>query len=170
MIPFASQTAPYVGTNASGASKNVGLITFGGDPRVVSLGSGGFITLGRDNQSAFTLPFNAVVDSIYVDISSMTAINIPTGITVYPSVRLYVASPGNSTFVAIPSSQAAPSSGFSGSVSAFTTRIASVKQLNLSLLAGIRIIIGGQIEISGSSGLARDYYFYFTGGIAMHSS
>jgi hypothetical protein len=35
------------------------------------------------------------------------------------------------------------------------------------LNAGTRILIGGQMQMTGSIALAQTYYFYYTGGIAL---
>jgi hypothetical protein len=123
--------------------------------------------LERDHQSAFSLPFDAMIENVYADISSAAVFTVPTGITAYPFVQLYIASPGNNTFVAIPNAKAIPSTGYSGSVPAGTTRRAFTKQLSLQLFAGMRVLIVGQMQTSGSGTLLQNFYFHYTGGIAL---
>jgi hypothetical protein len=170
IIPFASVTAPGVTTTTTGAPQNVSLITFGGQTPVLSLGAGDNITLGRDNQAAFSLPFDVILESIYADMSTRVALTLPSGITVYPFVQLFVAAPGSNTFVAIPQARALPSIGFSGTVPAQAMREASVRNIGLRLSIGMRILIGGQMRIGGSSSLAHTYNFHYTGGIGLSSS
>ncbi|MDR2659876.1 MAG: hypothetical protein LBC27_07820, partial [Spirochaetaceae bacterium] len=167
IIPFASQTSPSIGTDSTGQSQNVRIITFGGDPPVVPLASDGSVTLAPDSQGVFSLPFDAVLESIYITIGSAITFTFPAGISVYPFVQIFTAPPSGNTFTPIPSIKLVPSVGYSGPVPSNTTRAVSLSQIGVSLSAGTRILIGGQIQIIGSSSLSQQYYFYFTGGLAL---
>jgi hypothetical protein len=147
----------------------VGLLTFGGTPPIVVFDSGGSITLRRDTQSTFTLPFDATIEYIYADIDTWASVALPVGINVYPFVQLFTAPPGSNVFVSIPQAIAIPSTGFSGSVAPNIIKTAYSNQIGVKLTAKTRLLIGGEIQITGSGGLARDYSFSYTGGIAMRS-
>jgi hypothetical protein len=167
VIPFASATTAYVGTTTTGAPRNAGLITFGGDPLVVTLGPNETVSLGRNNQSAFSLPFNAILENVYINVGPLTNFTFPTGLTVYPFVELFAAAPASNVFTALPQTKTVPASGFSGAVTANTMLVASVNQIGVQLTAGTRIIISGQMQITGSGVLFQNYYFHYTGGIAL---
>jgi hypothetical protein len=170
IIPFASQTAPYIGTTAAGQPRNAALITFGGSPPVESLGSDGTITLGTNDQSPFTLPFDAIIENIYVDIGTYINFTFPSGITVFPFVQLFMAAPASNTFTAIPQTKVMPTAGFSETVPANTMRSASLREIGVSVSAGTRLLIAGQMQINGSGALTQNYYFYHTGGIALRTT
>jgi hypothetical protein len=133
----------------------------------LSLAPDGSVTLTPDSQSVFSLPFNAVIESLYITIGSAITFTFPAAITVYPFVQIFAASPDSNTFMPIPSTKLVPANGYSGFVPSNTMRTASLSQIGAPLSAGARILIGGQMEIDGSSALAQQYYFYFTGGIAL---
>jgi hypothetical protein len=167
VIPFASRTGPYIGTTSTGRPKNVSLITFGGTPPVVDLGSNERVTLGSNDQAVFSLPFNAIIESVYVNVISVVSFTFPSGIDVYPFVELFIADPASNIFTALPQTKTVPSDGFNGQVPADTVNEASLSQIGVLLNAGTRILIGGQMQIIGSGPLSQNYYFYFTGGIAL---
>jgi hypothetical protein len=132
---------------------------------VLSLAADGSVALAPDSQYAFSLPFDAVLENLYITIGSAITFTFPAGITVYPFVQLFVANSDSNTFE--PLVKLVPSLGYDGSVSSNTTRTASLSQIGASLSAGTRILIGGQMQISGSGSLSQQYYFYFTGGISL---
>jgi hypothetical protein len=167
IIPFASHTAPYLSTDNSGYSLNVSSLAFGLSYPAIKLEQNGTIILSGDNQDAFSLPFDAVIENIYVVFNTYVSFTFPDGITVYPFLCLYSAASDDNTFAPLLSTKLRPDTGYSGSVPKHTTRTASVQGIGLSLLAGTRILIGAQMEISGSSNLGRSYYFYFNGGIGL---
>jgi hypothetical protein len=166
-IPFASHIAPPVITNETGQSINVSLLTFCGTTPTVTLAANRSATLSKDNQDVFSLPFNAVIENIYVTFNTFVTFTFPNGFTVYPFVQLYTASPSSNTFTPISTAKAAADTGYSGTVQAYTPQTGFLKRIGLSLTAGTRILIGGQMEIIGGGNLARTYYFYFTGGIGL---
>jgi hypothetical protein len=168
IIPFASQGAPYVGTNANGQPNNVGLLTFSDRPIILSLAANGTITLGTDEQYVFSLPFDAVIESIYITVGNFGTFTVPSGMTVYPLVQLFAALPESNTFTPIALSKTLPVTGFSGTTQANTMRAGSNSQIGVSLVAGMRLLIGAQMQITGN--LSQRYYFYFTGGIALLSA
>jgi hypothetical protein len=167
IIPFASQKAYSIGTNAAGNSKNVSVITFGGVPPVLTIGTNEIVTLGSDSQSAFTIPFNATIENIYMTAGTASNITFPSGLTAYPVVQLYVSPPASNTFVALPGTAVIPRTGFSGYTAANTIRTASVTQVGISITAGTRAFIGGRLQTSGSANPAQNYNFNFTGGLAL---
>jgi hypothetical protein len=169
-IPFASHSAPRASTDSAGKPTTVNAITFGGSSPVVTLASDGSAALTGDNQDAFSLPFDAVIENIYVTFNTIVDYTFPSGLTVYPFLQLYTASSDSNTFTPIETTKVAVDTGYSGTVPSHTSRAASLKQLNLSLSAGTRILIGGQMEARGSANLARDYYFYITGGISLRQA
>jgi hypothetical protein len=123
--------------------------------------------LGSDNQSAFSLPFDATIESVYATICTGSDITFPGGLFVYPFVQLYAAKPISNTFTSLPNTAVIPQVGLSGTVLANTTRAASKTQIGLSVTTGTRILICGQIQIRGTGNLAHNYSFNFTGGIAL---
>jgi hypothetical protein len=167
VIPFASHTAPRSTTSRTGSATTVSAITFAGASPVITLASDGTVALSGDNQDVFSLPFNAVVESIYMTVSTRVDYTFPQGLTVYPFMQLYVAAPSINTFTPIPTTKLIVNTGYSGATPSHTTRAASLRQIGLTLIAGIRILIGGHMEIAGSGTLNRDYNFYFTGGISL---
>ncbi|MDR2091226.1 MAG: hypothetical protein LBP62_06250, partial [Clostridiales bacterium] len=167
IIPFASHSAPYISTDSSGNPTNVGAITFGGSPPVMTIEPNGTVILSGDNQDVFSLPFAAVIENIYATVNTFIAFTFPSGITVYPFLQLYAAAPESNIFVPISTTKLTVKNGYSGAVAARTPRAISLGGINLQLIAGIRLLIGGHMEIRGSGALARNYYFYFTGGIAI---
>jgi hypothetical protein len=167
IIPFASQGAPYVGTNANGQSNNVSLLTFSDKSPVLSLDANGNVTLDTDNQYVFSLPFDAVIENVYITVGNWGTFTVPSGITVYPFVQLFTALPESNTFMPMSSSKTLPTTGFSGATPINTMRAGFKSQIGVSLVAGMRILIGGQMQIGGSGSLSHKYYFYFTGGIAL---
>jgi hypothetical protein len=166
LIPFASRTAAQTSSIASGAPANAATITFGGQS-TVGLSSTGSVTLGGDNQDAFTLPFDAIIENIYVTFNTYTNYTIPPGITVYPFLQLYVAQQTSNSFTPMSLTKIVASPGYNGTVPSHTARSAVFKQIGLRLAAGTRVLIGGHISLSGSGTLAQRYSFYFTGGIAV---
>jgi hypothetical protein len=70
-------------------------------------------------------------------------------------------------FVPLSSTKTVPLQGLKGNTPAETMLSASTTQLNIRLAAGIRLLIGGQMQITGNSSLQQTYYFYYTGGIAL---
>jgi hypothetical protein len=112
------------------------------------------------------LPFEAIIENIYVTFNTYTTYTFPSGITVYPFLQLYAAPPADNTFVPL-SVTRVTANGYSGAVPSHTPRTASIKQLGITLPAGIRILIGGQIRTSGTGTLAQSYNFYYTGGISI---
>jgi hypothetical protein len=167
LIPFASRTASRSVTNASGAPQTLSLITFGGDPPVIPLRSDGTATLGNSGQAVFSLPFDAIIENIYINVGNLTDFTPPSGTTVYPFVELFTAAPASNIFTALPQTKVVPSAGFTGLTYANTMRAGSVSQMNVRLTAGTRILIGGQMQTTGSGALTQTHYFYFTGGIAL---
>jgi hypothetical protein len=167
IIPFASRTASRTGTNTAGNPTTVSLITYGGDPHVITLGSNGTVTLGNGGQAVFSLPFDVIIESIYICIGNLSDFTVHSGATAYPFVELFAAAPASNIFTELSQTKVVPSTGFSGLTHANTMREASVDQIGVRLNAGMRILIGGQMQVTGSGALAQVYYFYYTGGIAL---
>jgi hypothetical protein len=156
-------------TNNAGEAISVSAITFAGTSPVMTLEGNGTVTLQANNQDVFSLPFAAVIENIYVTFNTYLDFTLPSGITVYPFLQLYTASPASNTFAPLSMTKLAVNTGYSGRVQARTARAASVSQIGLTLPAGTRVLIGGQMEIIGTSNLAQSYNFYLTGGIALRS-
>ncbi|MDR1615842.1 MAG: hypothetical protein LBR98_02370 [Syntrophomonadaceae bacterium] len=170
IIPFASHTAPLISTNNAGESTNVSAITFGGTPPVIALAEDGTVTLqAKNNQDVFSVPFASVIENIYVTFNTYVDFTFPAGITVYPFLQLYIAHPASNTFAPLSMTKLVANTGYSGTIPAHTPRAASVLQMGITLTAGTRILIGGQMEIKGSGNLNQNYYFYSTGGIAIRN-
>jgi hypothetical protein len=157
-------------TNNTGAATTVSAITFGGSSPVITLAAEGTAALMGDNQDTFTLPFDAVIENICVTFNTIVDYTFPQGLTVYPFLQLYTAPPDSNVFAPVAETKLAVNVGYSGTVLSHTPRAASLQQLGLSLSAGTRILIGGHMETAGGSGLSRDYYFYFTGGISLRET
>jgi hypothetical protein len=170
MVPFASRKAPAISTNSSGNPTNVAVIGFVGETPVITLSSNGDLILGTDEQSAFSVPFNAIIESIYITAGTRVTYTFPTANAVFPFVQLYVAAPGSNAFVPIPTARVTTSIGFSGSTPAGSMLAASRTGINVQLAAGMRILIGGGMQITGTGTLQQNYYMYFTGGIALRPS
>jgi hypothetical protein len=137
---------------------------------VVTLNANDTIVLTTDNQSAFSLPFNATIESIYVTLATWVSFTFPVSMSVYPYLQLFTAPAESNVFTPVAQTRIMPTAGFSGTVPANTTRAAFVSNIGLTLPAGTRILIGGLMQIIGSSSLAQNYYFYFTGGIALRET
>jgi hypothetical protein len=134
---------------------------------VITLAANGTAVLSRDNQDAFSLPFDAVIENIYMTVNIPALFTFPAGIVVRPFLQLYTAAPDSNTFVSLPATKLSLKTGYSGSVPANTPQSASVQQIGLRLTAGTRLLIGGHMEITGTGSLAHSYLFHFTGGIAL---
>jgi hypothetical protein len=133
--------------------------------------TGDNIILKVDNQNCFSLPFDCVIESIYVTLGSSITYTFPAGSITYPYVQLYSAESGSNTFSPLPQSIAFPSQGYSGAVPANTLQTAMATQPTTSLAAGTRILITGEMAINGgTASKQRSYYFYFTGGIGLRAS
>jgi hypothetical protein len=167
VIPFASHTAPRLSTNSAGEATTVSAITFGGSSPTVALAADGTVALMGDNQDVFSLPFDAVIENIYVTFNTIIDYTFPAGLTVYPFLQLYTAPPDSNIFTPVATTKLAVKMGYSGVVPSHTPRAAFLRQINLPLSAGIRIMIGNHMETAGNAKLAWDYYFYCTGGIAL---
>jgi hypothetical protein len=137
---------------------------------VTTLAANGTVTLAKENQDALSLPFDAVVESIYMTVNTYVSFTFPAGITVYPFLQLYTAAAGTNIFFPISATKLPLPTGYGGTVPANTPQAASVQQLDLPLAAGTRLLIGGHMEITGAGTLAHSYYFYFTGGIALRQA
>jgi hypothetical protein len=167
IIPFASQSSAYLGTDKNGQSIDIGMITFSNRPAMVFFEPNGTVSLGVDEQNAFTLPFDAVIESIYICIGNFKDETFSPGITVYPFVQLFTAPLEGNNFAPLPLSKTVPATGFSGTVKENVMLAASNSQIGVALTAGTRVFIGGQMEITGGGNLEQRHYFYFSGGIAL---
>jgi hypothetical protein len=123
-----------------------------------------------DNQDTFTLPFDAVIENIYVTFNTIVDYTFPPGLTVYPYLQLYTADQTDNVFTPIAETQVIANEGYSGTVPSHTPRSASLRQIGVPLSAGTRILIGGHMMTAGTANLTRDYYFYFTGGISLREN
>jgi hypothetical protein len=137
---------------------------------VTALAANGTVTLVSGTQSVFSAPFNIVIVSIYMTVGVLVDFTFPTGLTVYPYVELFVASSESNVFSPIPQTRTMLSKGYSGTILSSTMHAASTKQIGLTLPAGMRILIGGGIVITGTVNLARSYYIYYTGGIGLRQA
>jgi hypothetical protein len=124
---------------------------------------------GLDGQTAFSLPFDAVIERIYATVGNRSVVVVPGGVTMYPFVQLLSAAAGSNTFTPMPATITIPASGLSGTVAANTMLAASTAQLNLALPAGTRILICGAMQTAGSGVLLHSYYMYYTGAIALRA-
>jgi hypothetical protein len=170
IVPFASHSAPRLTTNIAGASTTVAALTFGGSSPVVALASNGSVALMGENQDTFTLPYDAVIENIYVTFNTIIDYMFPPGLTVYPVLQLYDAVQDSNVFMPVAATKLIAEAGYTGAVPSHTPASASLRQLGLYLRAGTRLLIGGRMETAGSANLARDYYFYFTGAIALREA
>ncbi|MDR0697282.1 MAG: hypothetical protein LBF68_07130 [Christensenellaceae bacterium] len=164
MIPFSAPRGATVSTSSTGAPSNGALIGFGSDAAVVSYTTNLNINLS-DNQFAFTLPFDCYIMSIYMTATNKTTITYPAGITVYPFIELFIAPEGTNTFSAMPTTITMPSFGYKDITSAGINRSGSRININLRLSAGTRVLIVGQMQVTGTSTI-RSYSYLFSGGIA----
>jgi hypothetical protein len=143
------------------------IVTFAGSSPMASIAADGSVTLGSNNQDALSLPFDTIIESIYATINSSVTFTFPSGMSVYPFVRLYAADASTNTFSPLAGTETTVSSGYSGAVPANTPRVAATPQIGLYLPAGTRLLIGGAMSVSGTATLSQKYFFYFTGGIAV---
>jgi hypothetical protein len=169
VVPFASKQAPHISTGATGQPINISVLTFGAEPPILPVAPNGSIT-ARDAQSAFSLPFDTVIESVYITVGTLADFNFPSGVTVYPFVQLFAATDESNVFTQIPDTKTVVSAGYSGFVPGNTMRTAFTSQIQAPLSAGTRILIGGAIQLSGSGNLARSYYIYYTGGIGLRQA
>jgi hypothetical protein len=156
-----------LGTDANGQPADVGTLTFSNRPTIIPIEPNGTVNLDVDDQNAFTLPFDSVIENVYICVGNLGTVTIPPDTTVYPFVQLFSALPESNNFIPLPLSKTVPTTGFSGTVLQSTMRAASTSQIGISLVAGMRLLIGGQIQVSGSGKLDQRQYFYFSGGIAL---
>jgi hypothetical protein len=167
VIPFGTQTAPAISNDAAGNPANALLITFAGIPPVQPLDASGGITLAADSQPAFSLPFDAVLESIYLTVASHSGCKCQEGAACLPFVQLFTAPPGSNRFTALPQTQTAPATGYSGKAPGGELRAASVRDLGIPLPAGTRVLIVGMIRFTGGDTPPRSSYYNFSGGIAL---
>jgi hypothetical protein len=132
------------------------------------ISSTGTITPPLDSQTAYTVPFNAVIDNVNGVVGNSAAFTAPPGNSVRPYILLYTAPPGSSTFTPIAAAKVSPTSGYSGTTPALTTLPITLNGIGATVPAGTRILIAGQTETAGASPIAAGYYFYYNGGIEMH--
>ncbi|MDR2267263.1 MAG: hypothetical protein LBE09_06770 [Christensenellaceae bacterium] len=164
IIPFASTKSALLTSAASGVPTNGALLTYGSDVNTVALSNGNIVL--SDNLSAFVLPFDVIIDRIYLATTNRTLYTLPAGVTATPYVELYVALQDSNSYSAVPSSITTPTTAYSGSISAGAVKIGSKSNINLRLPAGIKILIVGQLQVSGGTS-TRSYNYYFNGGIAL---
>jgi hypothetical protein len=111
-----------------------------------------------------------VIDSIYASFSNVTAFTVPAGVSASPEIQLYTAAPGSMTFTPLAGTETLPAAGLSGQNPAFTTLSASRSNIGITLSAGTRILIGGQMVLSGSPLQTLSYYFFFSGAISIRQA
>jgi hypothetical protein len=167
MIPFASLKALCLSTDYCGKPANTALLAFGGVAGILPLTGSGVLMLGDDNQSAFSLPFNAIIEAVYLTVGVGGTPVFPGGITVYPFVQLFAASPGDNNFSVLSQTKTVPLQGFSGTAAPGAAISAVNQQINTPLCAGTRILIAAQLMIKGNCCLQRGDNFYYSGGIAL---
>jgi hypothetical protein len=159
-----------VSSDSNGASSSVAAVGFGGSGTAIPISPSGTVTPTAESQIAFSLPFDAVIDRVYASFSNVAVFTVPTGLSAFPCVQLYSAAPGSGTFTPLAGTKTLPVAGFSGQVPALTALFASRSNMGITLPAGTRILIGGQMELAGSPLLALGYYFFFTGAIAVRQA
>jgi hypothetical protein len=167
IIPFASGRAIALHSDSYGAPKDVAAIGFGNASTAITISSSGQISPPSDANTAFSLPFDAVIDRIYFTLANSSSFTVPSGTTILPYIQLYVAAPGSGVFTPIPGARVAPSANYYGVVTANATRSASQGNINITLTAGMRILIGGMLSATGIGALSVSDNFYFTGGISL---
>jgi hypothetical protein len=170
LIPFASGRSPNIHTDSSGAPRDVAAIGFGSATNAITIDANGQVEPLSDSLTTFTLPFDAVLDSVYLTLESSINFAFPSGTVTFPYVQIYAAAPDSVLFTPIPGAAAIPTDGYSGTVPAYTLRTAAQTGIGATLPAGTRILIGGLMSVAGGGNLTSSYYFYFTGGIALRAA
>ena len=167
IIPFASGTAPLVGTNTCGASASAALINFSNATRSIPLGCDDTINLTSNNiQQAFSIPKNCILDAIYTTVGNWGSFCAPTCTQVTPYVMIFRAMAGQNVFYPIWETKTKSAEGFSCMVPA-NSMLTACSFPNVILNAGERLLIAGLCETEGTCKQAQTYYFYFTGGISL---
>lgn len=180
IIPFSSQMGPRTYANGGNPTR-VTLLGFGYfdtsnsaifiPDTAIPLNADGsfnltFANSASNRQVVFSLPFDMTINSVYATVGNYGSFS-PAG-SVYPYIQLYSADAGSNYFTPLTDAAAIPTQGIGPGLflPADIMRPASKDGLNIQLLAGTRIAIGGLMKITGDTGV-RDYYLYFTGGVGM---
>jgi hypothetical protein len=170
IVAFASSEYANLSTDKTGKARDAALLSFAYDPPVQTLSDTGDVLLNENNlQSVFSLPFDGILENIY-----MNAGNYSTSFSsyeAYPYIQIFTALPDakdDVAFTPLAGAVAIPLSGYSGTTASNTMTEANVTNLNIPLVAGTRILIGGMMRVDNTSAV-RTYNFYFTGGLAFRS-
>lgn len=167
IIPFASGTAPLVGTKPCGSSANASVLSYGNATCSIALGCDDTINLTSNNmQYAFSVPKKCMLDAIYTTVGNWGSFCAPTCTKVTPYVVVFRAVACHNIFYPIWESKTKSTEGFSGMVPA-NSMLSACSYPNILLNAGERLLIAGLCETEGTCKLAQSYYFYFTGGLSL---
>ncbi|GAK00625.1 hypothetical protein JCM19055_3724 [Geomicrobium sp. JCM 19055] len=127
------------------------------------------IPANDDRQFAFSLPYDCEIDRIYATVGFWTAIAAPPpNGEIISYMILYTAPPGGNLFTPLPTTRV-NGVPFTTAMPQQSMTFGSLEGIGLQFPKGTRLMVVGMMEITGdgTTGKARSYYMYFTGGIGL---
>ncbi|MCL2081488.1 MAG: hypothetical protein FWH16_05240, partial [Oscillospiraceae bacterium] len=176
IVPFAMTETALLSTYDSGKSKTVELAGFGANSEAIEIYDGTFtLPVGNGYQLAFTAPYDAKLESLYITVDNLCQVNAPHGTEVRPYVALAKAEEDSNKFRVIRDTETRTLKPFKGgrTYEPNTVLYGHRKDIDVHVKAGDRMAIvcgfkvEGDGEHEGKKHREQKYFLYFSGGLLL---